>query len=68
VFSGHITADLNHHPMVVLIRRRALHTELFSHMEEVYNAGNPPLKATCRARESDINTIHHGEALLMAGS
>ena len=66
--SGHFTADLSHHPMVVLIRQRARHTELFSHMEEVYNAGNPPLKPTCRAAASDINTIHHGEALLMAGS
>lgn len=66
MLSGNVTVDLlNHHPVIELIRLRALNMELLSHLEDFYNAGNLSQKGNCRG-ESETNIIHHQEALLMA--
>lgn len=48
-----VTADLfNHHPVIELIRLRALDTGLLSHLEWFYNPRNSSQKANCQRRES----------------
>lgn len=60
--------SLNHHSMIGFMRLRALQTELFPHMEQFHNAGNPSPKANHQEGELRIHVTHHREAPLTAGS